>query len=147
MPNYAIASYPTLYFTKRYSDVFFHIHKIEGTILAPKDPEVWNGLNPRRWLYFFKVKHLTVEGGGNIDGMGQEWWARSCKVNRTNVILFAIVYIVLYGTLSHNEFDVSFILPAVPPCSNGQFCLSLCVILILTYTVDISFVSGKKEFI
>ncbi|KAF3680715.1 putative polygalacturonase [Capsicum annuum] len=58
--------------------------RIEGTILAPKDPEVWNGLNPRRWLYFFKVKHLTVEGGGNIDGMGQEWWARSCKVNRTN---------------------------------------------------------------
>ncbi|XP_015067865.1 probable polygalacturonase At1g80170 [Solanum pennellii] len=58
--------------------------RIAGTILAPKDPEVWDDLNPRKWIYFFKVKHLTVEGGGIIDGMGQEWWARSCKVNRTN---------------------------------------------------------------
>ncbi|KAK6795499.1 hypothetical protein RDI58_008952 [Solanum bulbocastanum] len=99
--------------------------RIAGTILAPKDPEVWDGLNPQKWLYFFKVKHLTVEGGGIINGMGQEWWARSCKVNRTNVILFAIVYIVLYGSLSHNEFDVSFILLALSSCSNGQFCLSL----------------------
>uniref|UniRef100_A0A0V0I5L0 endo-polygalacturonase n=1 Tax=Solanum chacoense TaxID=4108 RepID=A0A0V0I5L0_SOLCH len=58
--------------------------RIAGTILAPKDPEVWDDLNPRKWLYFFRVKHLTVEGGGIINGMGQEWWARSCKVNRTN---------------------------------------------------------------
>jgi len=76
--------------------------------------------------------------------MGQEWWARSCKVNRTNVILFAIVYIVLYGSLSHNEFDVSFILLALSSCSNGQFCLSLYVILILTYTLDIDFLLGKR---
>ncbi|XP_049393549.1 probable polygalacturonase At1g80170 [Solanum stenotomum] len=58
--------------------------RIAGTILAPKDPEIWDDLNPQKWLYFFRVKHLTVEGGGIINGMGQEWWARSCKVNRTN---------------------------------------------------------------
>lgn len=58
--------------------------RIAGTILAPKDPVVWKGLNPRKWLYFHEVKHLTVEGGGIMDGMGQDWWARSCKVNRTN---------------------------------------------------------------
>ncbi|XP_055827871.1 probable polygalacturonase At1g80170 isoform X2 [Solanum dulcamara] len=62
--------------------------RIAGTILAPKDPEVWDGLNPRKWLYFIKVKHLTVEGGGIINGMGQEWWTRSCKVNRTNALTF-----------------------------------------------------------
>ncbi|XP_059303575.1 probable polygalacturonase At1g80170 isoform X1 [Lycium ferocissimum] len=58
--------------------------RIEGTILAPKDSAVWDGLNPRKWIYFVKVKHLTIEGGGIINGMGQEWWAKSCKVNRTN---------------------------------------------------------------
>ncbi|KAL6996560.1 galacturonan 1,4-alpha-galacturonidase [Sarracenia purpurea var. burkii] len=46
--------------------------KISGTIIAPKDPDVWDGLNPQKWLYFHGVIHLTVEGGGIIDGMGQE---------------------------------------------------------------------------
>ncbi|XP_048333996.1 probable polygalacturonase At1g80170 isoform X1 [Ziziphus jujuba] len=58
--------------------------KISGTIIAPKDPDVWIGLNPRKWLYFHGVNHLTVEGGGTINGMGKEWWARSCKRNSTN---------------------------------------------------------------
>ncbi|KAL9463231.1 hypothetical protein AB3S75_001103 [Citrus x aurantiifolia] len=58
--------------------------EISGTIVAPKDPDVWKGLNRRRWLYFNRVNHLTVQGGGTIDGMGQEWWSRSCKINTTN---------------------------------------------------------------
>uniref|UniRef100_A0A5B7A5Y2 endo-polygalacturonase n=1 Tax=Davidia involucrata TaxID=16924 RepID=A0A5B7A5Y2_DAVIN len=58
--------------------------RIAGTIVAPKDPDVWDGLNPRKWLYFHGVNHLTVEGGGIVNGMGQEWWARSCKINTTN---------------------------------------------------------------
>ncbi|KAJ1392176.1 Pectin lyase fold/virulence factor [Sesbania bispinosa] len=58
---------------------------ILGTIVAPKDPVVWHDLNPRKWLYFHGVNHLTVDGGGRINGMGQEWWARSCKINSTNV--------------------------------------------------------------
>lgn len=76
----------------------FHIHPIDiagpcrskitiqisGTIVAPKDPDAWHGLNPRKWLYFHKVNHLTLDGGGTINGMGQEWWARSCKTNSTN---------------------------------------------------------------
>ncbi|KAA8540476.1 hypothetical protein F0562_024605 [Nyssa sinensis] len=58
--------------------------RISGTIVAPKDPAVWHGLNPRKWLYFHGVNHLTVEGKGIVNGMGQEWWARSCKINATN---------------------------------------------------------------
>ncbi|GMH03635.1 hypothetical protein Nepgr_005474 [Nepenthes gracilis] len=54
---------------------------ILGTIVAPKDPDRWHGLDPRKWLYFHGVNHLTVEGGGTINGMGEEWWAQSCKVN------------------------------------------------------------------
>uniref|UniRef100_A0A7N2R4M0 endo-polygalacturonase n=1 Tax=Quercus lobata TaxID=97700 RepID=A0A7N2R4M0_QUELO len=58
--------------------------QISGTIVAPEDPDAWHGLNPRKWLYFQGVNHLTIEGGGLINGMGQEWWARSCKTNSTN---------------------------------------------------------------
>lgn len=57
---------------------------ISGTIVAPKDPDAWIGLNPRKWIYFHGVNHLTLEGGGRINGMGQEWWTRSCKTNSTN---------------------------------------------------------------
>ncbi|MED6143613.1 hypothetical protein PIB30_007554 [Stylosanthes scabra] len=57
--------------------------RILGTIVAPKDPAMWYGLNQRKWLYFHGLNHLTVEGGGSINGMGHEWWARSCKTNST----------------------------------------------------------------
>ncbi|XP_022714844.1 probable polygalacturonase At1g80170 isoform X2 [Durio zibethinus] len=61
---------------------------IYGTIIAPKSPDEWDGLNPRKWLYFQKVNHLHVVGGGTINGMGQEWWAHSCKRNKTNALTF-----------------------------------------------------------
>ncbi|GAA0178545.1 hypothetical protein LIER_29851 [Lithospermum erythrorhizon] len=58
--------------------------KISGAIVAPKDPDVWNCSDTSKWIYFSRVKHLTVEGGGTINGMGQEWWSRSCKTNASN---------------------------------------------------------------
>ncbi|XP_052183736.1 probable polygalacturonase At1g80170 [Diospyros lotus] len=58
--------------------------KISGTIVAPRDPDAWHGLNPQKWLYFHGVNHLTVGGKGVIDGRGQEWWARSCKIHKSN---------------------------------------------------------------
>ncbi|XWS20409.1 hypothetical protein CRYUN_Cryun31cG0098600 [Craigia yunnanensis] len=61
---------------------------ISGTIVAPKNPDVWDGLNPRKWLYFHEVNHLHVAGGGTINGMGQDWWARSCKRKKTNALTF-----------------------------------------------------------
>ncbi|KAK3016695.1 hypothetical protein RJ639_007100 [Escallonia herrerae] len=62
--------------------------RISGTIVAPEDPGVWDGLDPHKWLFFHRVKHLTVEGGGIVNGMGSEWWARSCKINVTNAMTF-----------------------------------------------------------
>ncbi|KAK6127939.1 hypothetical protein DH2020_038316 [Rehmannia glutinosa] len=58
--------------------------RISGTIFAPQDPTVWDGLDVHKWLYFHGVKHLTLEGGGIIDGMGHQWWAQSCKRNESN---------------------------------------------------------------
>ncbi|KFK42419.1 hypothetical protein AALP_AA2G253800 [Arabis alpina] len=58
--------------------------QISGTIIAPSDPDDWEGLNLRKWIYFHGVSRLTVEGGGTVNGMGQEWWRRSCKHNHSN---------------------------------------------------------------
>ncbi|XP_041017298.1 probable polygalacturonase At1g80170 isoform X1 [Juglans microcarpa x Juglans regia] len=60
------------------------ILQISGKIVAPEDPDAWYGMNPRKWIYFHGVNHLTIEGGGTINGMGQKWWAQSCKTNSTN---------------------------------------------------------------
>jgi galacturan 1,4-alpha-galacturonidase len=38
-----------------------------------------------KWLYVYGVDGLSVSGGGTIDGMGQEWWASSCKRKKTQV--------------------------------------------------------------
>ncbi|KAL9254212.1 putative polygalacturonase [Drosera capensis] len=58
--------------------------KIVGTVVAPGDPDVWLDLNPQKWIYFHGVSHLVIEGGGTINGMGEKWWAQSCKVNKSN---------------------------------------------------------------
>lgn len=54
---------------------------IFGSIVAPSHPNVWKGNDTHKWLYFHGVDHLTVEGGGTIDGMGQKWWDSSCKTD------------------------------------------------------------------
>jgi hypothetical protein len=41
------------------------------------------------------VNWMVVEGGGTINGMGQEWWAQSCKRNKANVMQFLILCICL----------------------------------------------------
>lgn len=53
------------------------------------DPEEWYGLDTTRWMYFHGVSHLTVEGGGKVDGRGEEWWKRICKTDNARVnVLF-----------------------------------------------------------
>eukprot|EP01018_Ginkgo_biloba_P018147 Gb_12008 [translate_table: standard] len=57
--------------------------QVSGTIIAPEDPHVWDGLKSTQWLRFHAVDDLTVEGGGTIYGSGEKWWAQSCKINKT----------------------------------------------------------------
>ncbi|XP_051147724.1 probable polygalacturonase At1g80170 [Andrographis paniculata] len=58
--------------------------RVSGLIRAPQDPAVWEGRNIHKWLYFHGVNNLKVDGGGTINGMGKDWWDRSCKINNTN---------------------------------------------------------------
>ncbi|KAK9090211.1 hypothetical protein Sjap_023388 [Stephania japonica] len=55
--------------------------QIYGTLKAPKDTSVWEGLDATIWLAFKNVNGLAVFGSGTIDGQGSNWWAQSCRYN------------------------------------------------------------------
>ncbi|KAK9669516.1 hypothetical protein RND81_13G136300 [Saponaria officinalis] len=59
--------------------------KIDGTIVAPADPNHWDHVKfGRIWLVFSNLTGVLFKGKGVIDGSGSQWWASSCKRNRTN---------------------------------------------------------------
>ncbi|KOM44581.1 hypothetical protein LR48_Vigan05g218600 [Vigna angularis] len=96
---------------------------ISGTIVAPQDPAVWLGLDQRKWLYFHGVNHLTVDGGGSVNGMGEEWWARSCKINSTNVLLPGKLKLIFSSSLINCVTKVASKCPfaAMSSCSNAEY--------------------------
>ncbi|KAI0524331.1 hypothetical protein KFK09_003697 [Dendrobium nobile] len=56
---------------------------IMGTIEASSNPSDWNGKNQRIWILFNNVNNLLVLGGGTINGNGNIWWQKSCKVDKS----------------------------------------------------------------
>ncbi|KAL3641843.1 hypothetical protein CASFOL_012658 [Castilleja foliolosa] len=58
--------------------------QIDGTIVAPSDPQSWDPENPRKWLVFTKLTSFIIQGAGIVDGSGGEWWAQSCKRKKSN---------------------------------------------------------------
>ncbi|KAJ4711084.1 Pectin lyase-like superfamily protein [Melia azedarach] len=58
--------------------------QIDGTIVAPAEPDNWDPKLPRIWLDFSKLNGVLFQGGGVIDGSGSKWWASSCKKNKSN---------------------------------------------------------------
>lgn len=63
----------------------FFLYQVDGTIMAPSDPEDWDPKSPKAWLVFNNLTGTTFQGNGVIDGSGSKWWAASCKKNKTNV--------------------------------------------------------------
>ncbi|CAN8269999.1 unnamed protein product [Cochlearia groenlandica] len=55
------------------------VFKVYGKIEAWKDPSDYR--ERRLWIVFQNVSNLRVEGGGRIDGNGDIWWPKSCKIN------------------------------------------------------------------
>ncbi|KAL5759840.1 hypothetical protein ACOSP7_018352 [Xanthoceras sorbifolium] len=58
--------------------------QIDGTIVAPDEPNNWDPKLPRNWLDFSKLNGVLFQGHGIIDGSGSKWWASSCKKNKSN---------------------------------------------------------------
>ncbi|KAK4379691.1 hypothetical protein RND71_001553 [Anisodus tanguticus] len=55
---------------------------INGELIASKDISDYKQ-DRRHWLLFQNMENFIVEGVGSIDGNGQVWWKRSCKVDKT----------------------------------------------------------------
>ncbi|KAK8665154.1 hypothetical protein V6N13_005328 [Hibiscus sabdariffa] len=49
------------------------VFQLDGTIIAPTDSQPW-GKGLLQWLEFTKLKGITVQGKGIIDGRGSGWW-------------------------------------------------------------------------
>ncbi|XP_051123542.1 probable polygalacturonase At1g80170 [Andrographis paniculata] len=58
--------------------------QIDGTIVAPDDPSFWDSKSRRTWLVFENLRKASFQGRGVIDGSGRQWWAASCKRNKSN---------------------------------------------------------------
>ncbi|XP_060180182.1 probable polygalacturonase At1g80170 [Lycium barbarum] len=60
------------------------IIQVEGTIVAPSDPDNWDPKSTKAWLVFTNLTGVTFQGNGIIDGAGSKWWEASCKKNKSN---------------------------------------------------------------
>lgn len=47
--------------------------QLDGTIIAPTDSKAW-GKGLLQWLEFTKLRGITIQGNGIIDGRGSVWW-------------------------------------------------------------------------
>ncbi|BBH07346.1 Pectin lyase-like superfamily protein [Prunus dulcis] len=56
--------------------------QILGTLKA-SDNRLDFSQDGRHWLVFDTVRNLLVEGGGIINGNGEQWWQNSCKINKS----------------------------------------------------------------
>ncbi|KAJ3680960.1 hypothetical protein LUZ60_015449 [Juncus effusus] len=53
------------------------IFQVDGDILAPENPDSWPKNYKDSWLEFNRVDGLTVQGGGLINGRGEQWWSHN----------------------------------------------------------------------
>ncbi|KAM6570411.1 hypothetical protein CsatB_018396 [Cannabis sativa] len=58
--------------------------EILGTIVASNEQSDY-GEYGSRWLIFDNVKNLLVQGGGTLDGYGDIWWNKPCKMNKSQL--------------------------------------------------------------
>ncbi|KAE8704952.1 pantothenate kinase 2-like [Hibiscus syriacus] len=49
------------------------VFQLDGTIIAPTDSRPW-GKGILQWFEFSKLKGITIQGKGIIDGRGSGWW-------------------------------------------------------------------------
>ncbi|KAJ0989075.1 hypothetical protein J5N97_007431 [Dioscorea zingiberensis] len=52
------------------------VFQLDGTIIAPTSSKAWSsGL--LQWLEFTKLRGITIQGSGTIEGQGNAWWSSS----------------------------------------------------------------------
>ncbi|XP_072984341.1 polygalacturonase At1g48100-like isoform X1 [Typha latifolia] len=56
------------------------VFQLDGTIVAPTSPKPW-GSGLLQWLEFTKLKGLTIQGQGIIEGQGSSWWHKNSELD------------------------------------------------------------------
>jgi hypothetical protein len=56
--------------------------QVDGTIVAPGNPDTWPANSKRNWLVFYQAHGVSLRGAGLIDGKGQKWWDLPCKPHK-----------------------------------------------------------------
>lgn len=89
--------------------------QIQGTLLAPSNIEDWNKIGHERsqyWILFKNVAALDVEGGGTINGNGEPWWHRSCKIDtsrvRTSACMPHFINLSLASSFLFHGYEIRF---------------------------------------
>ncbi|CAK7353656.1 unnamed protein product, partial [Dovyalis caffra] len=68
--------------------------QVAGNIVAPRTVAAWSSCGTLCWLCFYSVNGLILDGSGQIDGQGSEWWkaalyfhdCNNLQLNGLNVI-------------------------------------------------------------
>lgn len=47
--------------------------QLDGTIMAPTNTKAW-GSGLYQWLDFTKLRGITIQGSGIVEGQGSVWW-------------------------------------------------------------------------
>lgn len=56
--------------------IVFCLLQLDGTIVAPTNSKIWSsGL--LWWIEFTKLKGITIQGSGTIEGRGSVWWSQT----------------------------------------------------------------------
>ncbi|KAE8730220.1 hypothetical protein F3Y22_tig00003041pilonHSYRG01153 [Hibiscus syriacus] len=85
--------------------------QIDGTIVAPDEPNDWDPNLSRLWLDFSKQKGVVFQGNGVIDGSGSKWWATSCKKNKSNALTIdSSSFIKVKGLTIQNSQQMNFVI-------------------------------------
>ncbi|KAF9626691.1 hypothetical protein IFM89_038786 [Coptis chinensis] len=56
------------------------VFQLDGTIIAPTSARAW-GSGLLQWIEFTKLRGITIQGKGIIDGRGSVWWQNSVSNN------------------------------------------------------------------
>lgn len=59
------------------------VFHVDGTLMPPDGPDSWPQNKSRhQWLVFYRIDDMSLQGGGLIDGRGENWWSLPCKPHR-----------------------------------------------------------------
>ncbi|CAM8906145.1 unnamed protein product [Rhodiola kirilowii] len=77
------------------------LFQLDGKIIAPKSFNSWKS-GILKWIEFTKLKGITIQGVGTIDGQGSVWWTTS-KTKPTALRFYGSVNVTVKGITIQNS--------------------------------------------